>query len=247
VFAVLLQNGSSPGYSGEGWVTQPRPTDGSVNQNHWRARCERHCKCARHDNHTYNHPQASRFPRTDLSVDRDCLTRKDFRGSAGSWWGMETAETHGLARRAVPDRETAGKSQGRWRCAAWGVRCAARHFGTWPGGWAEGCTRCVLVPALEAELGTKRRPEGALSNLGQAWWRTPLIPALGRQRQADFWVRGQPGLQSEFQDSQGYTEKPCLEKQTKQDKRGWFQMFAIKPRWGPEYFPLETTLNYLDD
>jgi hypothetical protein len=26
--------------------------------------------------------------------------------------------------------------------------------------------------------------------------------------------RGQPGLQSEFQDSQGYTEKPCLEKQT---------------------------------
>jgi hypothetical protein len=32
------------------------------------------------------------------------------------------------------------------------------------------------------------------------------------QRQADFWVRGQPDLQSEFQDSQGYTEKPCLEK-----------------------------------
>jgi hypothetical protein len=36
-------------------------------------------------------------------------------------------------------------------------------------------------------------------------WHTPLIPALGRQRQmqrqADFCVRGQPGLQSEFQDS----------------------------------------------
>ena len=27
------------------------------------------------------------------------------------------------------------------------------------------------------------------------------------------WVRGQPGLQSEFQESQGDTEKPCLEKQ----------------------------------
>jgi hypothetical protein len=39
------------------------------------------------------------------------------------------------------------------------------------------------------------------------WWRTPLIPA---QRQAYFWIRGQPSLQSEFQDSQGYTEKPCL-------------------------------------
>jgi hypothetical protein len=32
----------------------------------------------------------------------------------------------------------------------------------------------------------------------------------------DFWVQGQPGLQSEFQDSQGYTEKPCLEKKQKQ-------------------------------
>jgi hypothetical protein len=50
------------------------------------------------------------------------------------------------------------------------------------------------------------------------WWRTPLVPALGRQRQADFWVWGQPGLQSEFQDSQGYTEKPCLKK-TKQKKQ----------------------------
>ena len=48
----------------------------------------------------------------------------------------------------------------------------------------------------------------------------PVIPAFGRQRQGDFWVRGQPGLHSEFQDSQGYTEKPCLEKQnkTKQNK-----------------------------
>jgi phenylpyruvate tautomerase PptA (4-oxalocrotonate tautomerase family) len=50
------------------------------------------------------------------------------------------------------------------------------------------------------------------------YWCTPLIPALGRQRQADFWVRGQPGLQSEFQDSQGYIEKPCLEK-TKNKKQ----------------------------
>jgi hypothetical protein len=31
-----------------------------------------------------------------------------------------------------------------------------------------------------------------------------LIPAL----------ISQPGLQSEFQDSQGYTEKPCLENET---------------------------------
>ena len=45
----------------------------------------------------------------------------------------------------------------------------------------------------------------------------PLIPPLRRQRQADFWDHGQPGLQSEFLDSQGYKEKPCLKK-TKQNK-----------------------------
>ena len=47
--------------------------------------------------------------------------------------------------------------------------------------------------------------------------------ALGRQKQADFWVRGQPDLQSEFRDSQDYTEQPCLEKpkpnQTKQTNK----------------------------
>ena len=42
-------------------------------------------------------------------------------------------------------------------------------------------------------------------------------PTLERQRQADFWVRGQSGIHSEFQDSQTYTEKPCLE--TKQNKK----------------------------
>ena len=44
------------------------------------------------------------------------------------------------------------------------------------------------------------------------WWFTPVILVLGRQRQVDFLVQGQPGLQNEFQDSQSYTEKPCLRK-----------------------------------
>ena len=48
--------------------------------------------------------------------------------------------------------------------------------------------------------------------------KNPLIPALRSQRQADFLVQGQPGLQSEFQDSHRYTGKPCLEKQQQQQQ-----------------------------
>jgi hypothetical protein len=57
------------------------------------------------------------------------------------------------------------------------------------------------------------------------WWHIPLIPTLRRQRQVYFWIQGQSGLQSEFQDSQGYTEKPCLkkqkQKQQQQQQKSW--------------------------
>jgi hypothetical protein len=49
----------------------------------------------------------------------------------------------------------------------------------------------------------------------------------------DFRVRGQPGLQREFQDSQGYTEKPCLEKTKKKKKKKevemWFAINILTP------------------
>jgi hypothetical protein len=73
---------------------------------------------------------------------------------------------------------------------------------------ATAVTQRTLSWKTKANQKEKKKEERAKA--GQCWC-TPLIPALGRQRQADFWVRGQPGLQSEFQDSQGYTEKPCLE------------------------------------
>jgi hypothetical protein len=44
----------------------------------------------------------------------------------------------------------------------------------------------------------------------------PLIEAFKKQSQADLCVWGQPGLQSEFHNSQGYTEKFCLK--TKENK-----------------------------
>ena len=59
----------------------------------------------------------------------------------------------------------------------------------------------VLDPSL-----CKRREK-----TGQ-WWRMPLIPALGRQRQVDLReFEASLVYTSEFQDSHGsYTEKPCL-------------------------------------
>jgi hypothetical protein len=45
----------------------------------------------------------------------------------------------------------------------------------------------------------------------------------------DFSVQGQPGLHSEFQYSQGYTEKPCLEKiKTKPNQNKTKQAKQIK-------------------
>jgi hypothetical protein len=56
--------------------------------------------------------------------------------------------------------------------------------------------------------------------------------------QADFWVWGQPGLQSEFQDSQGYTEKPCLKKhkkQTNKQTKKKQQKIELLPRGSSQY------------
>ena len=44
-------------------------------------------------------------------------------------------------------------------------------------------------------------------------------PSTWEAEAGDFWVRGRPGLQGEFQNSQGYTEKPCLGRTNKQTKQ----------------------------
>jgi hypothetical protein len=42
-----------------------------------------------------------------------------------------------------------------------------------------------------------------------------LNPRTQEAEAGGFLSSSQPGLQNEFQDRQGYTEKPCLEKQKK--------------------------------
>jgi hypothetical protein len=45
-------------------------------------------------------------------------------------------------------------------------------------------------------------------------------PSTWETEAGGFLRRGQPCLQSEFQDSQGHTEKPCLENPPKKKKKG---------------------------
>ena len=64
---------------------------------------------------------------------------------------------------------------------------------------------------------------------------TPVIPALGRKRQVGISVQGQPGVQTEFQDSQGYTEKnlsrknktTTTKKQNKKEKQTNKNVYVI--------------------
>jgi hypothetical protein len=51
------------------------------------------------------------------------------------------------------------------------------------------------------------------------WWRTPLIPARGRQRRISEFEASLVYIQSAVQDSQRYTEKPCLKKTNKQKQQ----------------------------
>jgi hypothetical protein len=44
-------------------------------------------------------------------------------------------------------------------------------------------------------------------------------PSTWEAEAGGFLSKGQPGLQSEFQDNQGYTEKPCLKKLKKEKKK----------------------------
>jgi hypothetical protein len=65
----------------------------------------------------------------------------------------------------------------------------------------------VASPLIEWLLWHRTLKCRNTDNLSWMWWRIPLIPSLGRQRQVDLWVWGQSCLQSEYQDRQGCTKK----------------------------------------
>jgi hypothetical protein len=65
-----------------------------------------------------------------------------------------------------------------------------------------------------------RRNGSAVMSTYCSWmvvWYITSVSALRRQKPINLQVRGQPGLQIEYRDSQGYTEKPSLRK-TKEKK-----------------------------
>jgi hypothetical protein len=135
--------------------------------------------------------------RTDSSKFINNKTKEHYRLSYSLWSVFASLETHpaGGTRTSpeVPFKAMSRKRSGRFKREK--------------GAWLEGVLTSFPVSVIK------------YSGKAGRWWRRPLILAFGRQRQADFWVQGQPGLQSEFQDSQDYTEKPCLKKPTNQTNK----------------------------
>jgi hypothetical protein len=115
-------------------------------------------------------------------------------------WAVNTKETAKLKWQTQPSSQVK-----LWRLRGRG--CGDSQRGS---GLLAGSGSCGGRPELREERQWKGHQVERGSQAGQRW-HTPLILETGRQKEADFWVRGQPGLQSEFQDNQG-DKKPCLEK-----------------------------------
>jgi hypothetical protein len=71
-------------------------------------------------------------------------------------------------------------------------------------------------------------------NSCQVWWSAPLIPALGKQKQVDFWVWGQPGLQRQHPAALEYESGNGLrgprEAGGRGGRRGWRILLTREPR-----------------
>jgi hypothetical protein len=72
-------------------------------------------------------------------------------------------------------------------------------------------TSVFLVSRALGSPGT-RATDGFKIQCAGRWWCTPLIPALGRGRWISEFKASLVVYKVEFQESQGYTEKPCLGK-----------------------------------
>jgi hypothetical protein len=74
--------------------------------------------------------------------------------------------------------------------------------------------------AIQRNPVSKNKKIYFLKRGARQWWHTPLISALGRQRR-QISVSSRPTWpieQVQVQNSQGYTEKPCLKKKKKKRK-----------------------------
>ena len=66
-----------------------------------------------------------------------------------------------------------------------------------------------------------------------------------REAEAGGFLSSRPGLQSEFQDSQGYTEKPCLEKPKEKKKDNVIVNLAPNRKWKRQVIKLGSGLKKL--
>jgi hypothetical protein len=69
------------------------------------------------------------------------------------------------------------------------------------------------------KLNLKKKTDLKKQKTARRWWRTPLIPALGRQRQADFWVWSQPAWSTEWVPGQPGLHRETLSRGEKKNRQ----------------------------
>ena len=103
------------------------------------------------------------------------------------------------------------------------VMCSNTPFYSWnQGRYRRSGQAGVLSPTYQTQISSSRN-----ENAPWRWWRTPFIPALGRQKQADLlssrpaWstqqVPGQPGLHGEALSQK--TKKNTIKKERKKETK----------------------------
>jgi hypothetical protein len=94
------------------------------------------------------------------------------------------------------------------------------HSNAHPFFFSQKANRHIIIKEDKTNQNRTKQKEIGKEEPARQWWRTHAFNPSTREAGAGRFLSLRPaGLQSEFQDSQGYKEKPCLEKKRREEKR----------------------------